>query len=154
MKMYGKLILGLLVIGIAALTFWIVQALSQRQQWFALQSQQMESIKRLEEFAPAGWDRDSWRNALVTPYNVWGNVTYAPSYSQLTIAQMRALQSKLDQIRASTTPENAFESVDRVFELLTKQCSNKSEFITGFREEFRTYGKDMEQPSSGAALSK
>ena len=127
----------------AALAVWIGEASWRMRQWFALQSQQLATIKEMEEFVPAGWSSDAWRNALVTLYNVWGNVTYHPSYSQLTIAQMRDMQSRLGEIRARTTPENAIESVDKIFELLTQRCSNKSEFITGFREEFRSFDKQV-----------
>ncbi len=65
---------------------------------------------------------------------------------------MCSLQLKLEQIVAETTPENSIESVDQVFQLLL-QRGQKTDFISGFRDEFRTFFKrpdpnvDMAEPA-------
>jgi hypothetical protein len=128
----------------AALVMWWVPAWWTQRQWFALQAQQMATIRRLEAMPPPGWDRGAWRNALVTVNNVWGNVTYTPAYSKLTVAEMRALQTRLEQVLAETSPANSVESVDRVFALLLEQ-GRKTVFITGYREEFREYQRSIER---------
>jgi hypothetical protein len=51
---------------------------------------------------------------------------------------MRTLLGELEQIVALTTTNNSMESVDRVFQLLL-QRGLKTEFVSGFRDEFRTY---------------
>ena len=121
-----------------ALVAWIGMTMWKQRQWFDLQEGQLATIKQLEEFPPGGSSEAAWRNALVTPYNVWGNVTYSPDYSNISIEEMRSLQSQLDRILAETTSENSIESVDRVFELLM-QRGRKTEFINGYLEEFRAY---------------
>lgn len=130
---------------LAALTAWWSTKWSAQRQWFALQHQQMATIQRLEDFPPPGWDPGVWRSALVTPYNVWGNVTYHPGYSHISIDEMRSLQSQLDQIVAETTSENSFDSVDRVFQLLIRR-GQKTDFIAGYREEFRMYRDQTPAP--------
>lgn len=133
-----KYVLAVLLIvgGVLAARFgawWWTQ-----RQWFDLQAQQLATIKRIGEFPPEGQDRGSWQNALVTPYNVWGNVTYHPNYSHISNEEMRSLQLSLEQIVAAATPENSIESVDRIFQLLLER-GQKTEFISGYRDEFRTY---------------
>lgn len=129
-----------IVLMLAALVAWVGVLWSTQRQWLVLQRHQMTTIKRLGEFPPPGWDSGAWKNALVTPYNVWGNVTYHPNYSHISNEEMRLLQSHLDEIVAETTAENSFDSVDRVFQLLL-QRGRKTDFITGYREEFRDYGQ-------------
>jgi hypothetical protein len=53
------------------------------------------------------------------------------------------LQSKLERIVASATAENSMDCVDQVFALLL-QRGRKTRFITGYREEFRTYHNDTQ----------
>ncbi len=127
------------VVTLAGLMIWWGTAWSAQRQWFALQRQQMATIQKLGEFPPPGWDRAAWKNALVTPHNVWGNVTYHPNYSHISHDEMRSLQAQLDQIVAETTPDNSFNSVDRVFQLLL-QRGQKTDFIAGYRDEFREAG--------------
>ena len=83
---------------VVALTAWLGGWWWSQQQWFELQRQQLSTIKRLGEFPPAGWSPNAWKSALVTPYNVWGNVTYHPSYSKISNQEMRLLQFQLEQI--------------------------------------------------------
>lgn len=124
-----------------------------QRQWFDLQAQQLATIERIGAFPPEGQDRERWKNALVTPYNVWGNVTYHPNYSHISNDEMRSLQASLEEIVATTTPENSIESVDRVFQLLLTR-GQKTEFISGYRDEFRTHfetaraSSQMAEPSS------
>lgn len=125
----------LIIVGLVAArlgTWWWTQ-----RQWFDLQAQQLATIERIGEFPPAGWNRNTWKSALITPYNVWGNVTYHPDYSKISNEEMRSLKLKLDRIVAETTRENSIESVDRVFQLLL-QRGQKIEFISRHRDEFRT----------------
>jgi hypothetical protein len=130
---------------VCVLATWVGAWWWKHRQWFDLQQRQLATIERIGEFSPVGWDRDAWKNALVTPYNVWGNVTFHPDYSRTSNKEMRTLLRKLEQIVAETTPTNSMESVDRVFQLLL-QRGRKTQFISGYRDEFRTYG-DVEIPS-------
>ncbi|MFM9065267.1 MAG: hypothetical protein ACKOOI_19845 [Pirellula sp.] len=114
------------------------------RQWFDLQAQQLATIERIGEFPPPGCERATWQNALVSPYNVWGNATYSPRYSKISNEEMRSLQRKLEQIVAETTPDNSIESVDHVFQLLL-QRGQKPNFISGYRDEFRTFGEQMQR---------
>jgi hypothetical protein len=41
-----------------------------QRQWFDLQAQQLATIERIGEFPPENQDRERWKNALITPYNV------------------------------------------------------------------------------------
>lgn len=120
-----------------------------QRQWFDLQAQQFATIERIGEFPPEGQDRERWKNALITPYNVWGNVTYHPNYSHISNDEMLSLQASLEQIVATTTSESSIESVDQVFQLLL-QRGQKTEFISGYRDEFRAYFH-MTQQSNGRA---
>lgn len=140
---YRKSGIAILVAVLVGFTAWFGTVSWKKRQWFELQSQQLATIKRLEKFPPAGWDPVTWRNALVTPYNVWGNVTYSPSYSAISNAEMRALQSNLDQIVAEATTENSMECVDRVFAILLHR-GWKTQFITGYRDEFRAFHGDSQ----------
>ncbi len=124
-----------------------------QRQWFDLQAQQLATIERIGEFPPAGEDPKRWKSALFTPYNVWGNVTYHPNYSHISNEEMRSLQASLEEIVATTTPENSIESVDRVFQLLL-QRGQKSEFIAGYHDEFRTYGETIRRASQMAEPSR
>lgn len=132
----------ILSIAVSGVTMWFGSSLWAQRQWFDLQAQQMATIRRIEAFPPLGWEPRSWSNALVIPYNVWGNVTDHPSYSKISNAEMRSLLSKLEQILAVTTRDNSSESVDRVFSLLL-QRGQKSDFISAYREEFRTSCKEV-----------
>jgi hypothetical protein len=73
-------------------------------------------------------------------------VTYHPNYSHISNDEMRSLQQSLEQIVATTTSENSIESVDQVFQLLL-QRGQKTEFISGYRDEFRTYFETMRRSS-------
>lgn len=132
---------ALIILALAGCIFatWIVAKSWKQEEWFDLQKQQLATIERLGKFPPPGCNQAMWHNALVTPYNVWGNVTYHPDYSKLSNEEMRTLLGQLEQIVAETSPANSIKSVDRVFELLL-HSSQKKEFIDGYREEFRTYG--------------
>jgi hypothetical protein len=57
---------------------------------------------------------------------------------------MRSLQLELERIVAETTPDNSIESVERVFQLLL-QRGQKVDFISGYRDEFRTFGARMQR---------
>jgi hypothetical protein len=135
---YRKPATAILLVTVAALALWLGPPWWRQRQWFALQSRQMATIQRFETFPPSGWDHGAWRNALVTPYNVWGNVTYTPAYSKISISEMQELQTQLDRILAETSPDNSAESIDRIFGILL-QRGQRTEFITGFRDEFRAY---------------
>ena len=136
---YRKYAAVLFSIVVALLAATVGMSIWTRHVWFDLQAQQLATIERIGDFPPVGWNGATWKNALVTPYNVWGNVTFTPDYSKISNDEMRTLKSKLDQIVAETTRENSIESVDRVFELLL-QRGQKIPFIVGYRDEFRTYG--------------
>lgn len=142
---YATMVLAVVVVGgVFAARFgawWWTQ-----REWFELQASQMATIKRLGEFPPKGQARETWENALVTPYNVWGNVTYHPNYSHISNDEMRSLQQSLEQIVATTTSENSIESVDRVFQLLL-QRGQKTEFVSGYRDEFQAYF-ETDRPSN------
>lgn len=135
---YLRIAPALLVVVAIGLASWLGPIWWMQRQWFALQREQMSTIMRLGELPPTGWSRDGWRNAVVTLHNVWGNVTYHPTYSGIDVPQMRSLQSDLDRILGETTAENCLESVDRVFELLLPYGKDPR-FITGYRDEFRRY---------------
>lgn len=143
-KDHVKYAIASIVIVLGVLTAWFGASWSTQRQWFDLQARQLATIQRLGEFPPAGWKRAAWQNALVTPYNVWGNVTYHPKYSKISNEEMRSLQRKLERIVAETTPDNSIESVDHVFQLLL-QRGQKTDFISGYRDEFRTFGEQMQQ---------
>jgi hypothetical protein len=83
-----KSAIAILVAVLFGFAMWLGTVRWRQLQWKELQSQQLATIKRLEEFPAAGWDPGTWRNALITPYNVWGNVTYSPSYSEISISEM------------------------------------------------------------------
>ena len=137
------------VLAACVLAMWVAAWSWKQLQWFELQQRQLATIDRIGEFPPNGWDRYAWKNALVTPCNVWGNVTYHPDYSKISSEEMRSLLEELEQIVAETTPANSMESVDRVFELLL-QRGRKTEFISGYRDEFRTYS-DLSIPPNRIA---
>jgi hypothetical protein len=59
---------------------------------------------------------------------------------------MRGLQSRLDQIVDEAATQNSFDSVDRVFALLLER-GRKTEFISGFREEFQSHRDAMSRPA-------
>lgn len=124
--------LGILLL---SLTIASGQQLWVQNQWFELQRQQLATIKRIGEFPPDGWKEEVWQNALVTPYNVWGNVTYSPDYSQISLEEMRILLGKLKRIVDQTNSKNSRDSVDRVFQLLLER-GQKVEFISAYRNEF------------------
>ena len=109
-----------------------------QRQWFALQTQQRATILQLERFPPTGWERDIWNNFVGLAHNVWGNVVYSPSCSQISNEEMLTLKMDLDRILAETTPHNSIESVDRVYRLLQRRGKN-IEFISMYRDSFRTY---------------
>lgn len=124
------LVLALFVVG------WSV---NRQRQWFALQRQQLQTVLRLEQQRPSGWSAAAWENAVVTTHNVWGNVTYAPEYSGLSLTEMQRLQQRLEEIVANTTAENSRDSLDQVFELLLSLPRARREFITGYRDEIRSW---------------
>lgn len=129
-----------IVLGLIALALCLYRQGHEQRQWLEVMRGQLAAIERLGDVPPAGWDPATWKNAVITPYNVWGNVTYHPSYSQISLAEMRSLQAQLDQIAAEATPVNSIESVDRVFRLLLAR-GQKTEFIRGFHDEFRAAAK-------------
>lgn len=129
----------LILLAIAAgVVAWFGLTIRQQRQWHDQLDQQLATIRRLEAFPPEGWSAGAWRSALLSPYNVWGNALYTPDYSGLSNAEMRAIQAELDVILAETTSENSIESVDRIYDLLLEH-SDKTEFITGYRDEIREY---------------
>jgi hypothetical protein len=115
-----------------------------QRQWFELQKEQLLTIRRIEAFPPAGWDRRTWKEALIAPHNVWGSVTFSPDYSNISIEEMRSLKLNLEQIVAETTSDNSFESVDRIFQLML-EFGRRKEFISGYRDEFRSYSEQSRQ---------
>lgn len=136
----------LLVAGMSAAAIGV--RWQSHRQWRALQVEQRATILELERFPPMGWDRDVWRNLIVDAHNVWGNVIYSPSHSEVSIEEMQSLTVELDRILAETTPNNSTESVDRVYRLLL-QRGEKTEFISAYRDSLRTYvkhrdGEDLE----------
>jgi hypothetical protein len=143
---YRKTALAILLVVVAGVAVWLGSAVWNQRQWRALQAGQMATILRLGEVPPPGWNQGAWRNALVTPHNVWGNVIYHPSSSGVKIDEMRGLQLRLNQIVDDATTQNSFESVDRVFALLLEQ-GRQTEFISGFREEFQSHRDAMSQPA-------
>ena len=135
---YPKIVCAAFLIVVVLLAVTVGPSIWTRRLWFDLQAQQLATIERLGDFPPPGWEQRTWKNALVTPYNVWGNVTFTPEYSKISNDEMRTLKAKLEQIVAETTSEKSFESVDRVFQLLL-QRGQRTEFISGYRDEFRTF---------------
>ena len=133
-----KFVLNAFVLSACVLATWVVAWSWKQRQWFELQQRQLSTIERIAECPPIGWDRDAWGKALITPYNVWGNVTYHPDYSRISNEEMQTLLERLEEIVDETTPVTSVKSVDRVFELLL-QRGRKTEFISGYRDEFRTY---------------
>ena len=71
-----KCVLAAVLLLACVLATWVARAWWKHRQWFDLQHRQLATVERIGKFPPSGWNRDSWENALVTPYNVWGNVTY------------------------------------------------------------------------------
>jgi hypothetical protein len=141
-------IAGLVVI-VCGFAAWRGALWWAERQWFALQSQQLATIRRLEEFAAVGWDQQAWNNAVCTLHNVWGNVTYHPKCSNISNAEMRSLASSLHQILTETTRQDSSESVDRVFELLL-QRGQKADFIEAYREEFNSEREEVRRRVGGA----
>ena len=133
LKYFG---LALLVI-VGVLTAKIGAWWWMQREWFDLQVQQLATIERIGEFPPPGWDPKLWKNVVITPYNVWGNVTYHPNHhSNISIDEMRSLQTTLDQIVTETTRENSIESVDRIFQLML-QRGHETDFISWYHDLFR-----------------
>jgi hypothetical protein len=139
---YGSAALAILLIVVA---IWITLRMRKQREWFDLQAQQLATIKRLGDSPPPGWQPRVWQSAVGTPYNVWLNVTYHPDYSKISIEEMRLLQGKLEEIVSQTTPENSLDSVDRVFQLLLER-GRRTEFISGYRDEVRSYAASRNQP--------
>lgn len=125
------------LLAIGGLGIWIAATGALRREWFQLLHQQQATILRLRETPPAGWDSHAWENVLVMVHNVWGNVTYHPDYSHISVEEMRHLQQELEDIVARATPQSSVECVDQVYDLLQRR-GEKTEFIAGFRDEFRT----------------
>lgn len=65
-----------------------------------------------------------------------GNVTFAPSYSQISNAEMQSLQASLEQILSQTTSANSIQSVERVYGMLEGHGKNPR-FVPAYRDEFR-----------------
>lgn len=128
--------LGLLVMVVVVLTFYVGRAWSQRQQWSDLDQRQRAAILRLQAVPPAGENAAGWDEAITTLHNVWGNVTFAPSYSGLSNADMQMLLTKLEQCVSETTPDNSIATVERIYALLLDETKNR-QFVTGYRDEFR-----------------
>ena len=135
------------VIVMATVATWIGRDMWLRRDWFEIQAQQLAAIKELEAYRPSGWEQRAWNNALVTPYNVWGNVIFSPDYSKIGNVEMRELKQQLDRIVAETNSGNSIESVDRVFSLLL-QLGQRIEFITNYRAEFKTYDSQIKNAPS------
>src|SRR5687768_14499920 len=114
---YGALGLPLLIMACITIA-WLGRAWWIQKQWFSLQQEQMATIMRLQSLPPDANRRDEWREVIVMLHNVWGNVTFAPSYSEITNAEMEALQRRLTEIVEATTPENSIDSVDRIYGIL------------------------------------
>ena len=150
MASIGKLVLLLVLVLGGVLVIRFTKTAIAHRQWFDLQEQQLQTIKRLEAFPPPGCSARVWESAIVTPYNIWGNVTYHPEYSKISNKEMLALKLELDAIVAETNDENGFESVDRVFDLLL-QRGQKIEFISGYRDEIREWRASIDQGASSEA---
>ncbi|WP_442481955.1 hypothetical protein [Aeoliella sp. SH292] len=100
----------------------------------------MAAISSLADVPPEGWFRFDWKEEVITPYNVWGNITYTPEYSGLSNDEMRLLAIELDGIVSKATSANCFEKVDQIFMLMLRFSKNP-EFVSRHREEFQ----DMER---------
>jgi hypothetical protein len=107
-----------------------------RRQWFQIQSQQLAAIDKLRDYPPDGVNANVWDNLINDTYNVWANVTYAPTYSNISNTEMRDLKRKLDEVVANTSSRNSPASVDQVYGLLLS-LDFKTEFVTGYHDEFR-----------------
>ncbi|QDT35385.1 hypothetical protein [Thalassoglobus polymorphus] len=114
-----------------------------RQQWFQIQSQQLSAIDKLRDYPPNAANPNAWDNVITTTYNVWGNVTYHPSYSNISNAEMRSLKQKLDEVVANTSRKNSPASVDQVYGLLLS-LDFKTEFVAGYHDEFKQYLEGLE----------
>lgn len=136
------------VIVMAAIAGWWLTMRSTERKWFAIQRQQLALINQLAEFPPPVSDARAWREEIVTLHNVWGNVTFSPSYSQLTVTEMLSLQHDLEQILATTSAESSHLSVEQVFELLLER-GQKPDFINGYREDFRSRHPQNENAETG-----
>jgi hypothetical protein len=126
----------LLVLILVALAFWLGRSWSLQWEWSDLDQRQRATILRLKQFPPPGISTESWNNEIITLHNVWGNVTYTPTYSGLSNADMQTLLSKLNQLVNKATPENSVATVDRVYALLLERATNRS-LVTGYRAQFR-----------------
>jgi hypothetical protein len=123
-----------------AVATWVVtlilSSIEKRWRFFDARDKQWATINRIGNYPPAGWTTAAWQNAVVMPYNVWGNVIWEPDSA--TPDEMSYLQSGLDRIVSETTTANSVESVDRVFALLLelKGDGRSGDFIRRHRAGF------------------
>ncbi len=139
-----KWLLVVTFIAALALSAWFIARWWHVREWRALDQQQRATIKQLQRFPPNGWSQHGWDESVIIVNSVWGNVTFAPSYSGISNQQMRVLLKNLEQILAETNSENSPESIERIFALLLSH-SPKTEFITGYRDELREYFAEERQ---------
>jgi hypothetical protein len=128
--------LGLLILVLVALAFYLGRGWSLRQEFSRLDQRQRAAILRLQQVPPPGENATAWSEVIITLHNVWGNVTFAPSYSGLSNADMQALLAKLEQWVSEATPDNSVATVERIYALLLERAKDPR-FVTGYRDEFR-----------------
>ena len=130
---------ALAILGIIVLlaTAWTIGApLLEQRAWFGVHREQLATIRKLNEFPPAGWTKHAWNNVVTTTHNVWGNVIYHPASSGLKHPEMVMLKHQLERIVAETNTDNSIESIEAVYTLLL-QHGRKADFIIPYRDEFR-----------------
>lgn len=79
---------------------------------------------------------DEWKNVLEIIPTIWGNVTFNPSYSGLSVDDMQRLQQRLQILVENVEGDSVYENADAIFALML-EFSSKTEFVEGYREDFR-----------------
>ena len=120
--------------------FPFVRGWWNQRQWFVIYSEQKATIELLADHPPTNVTPSEWRNVVEIVPTIWGNVTFHPDYSGLSIDQMRAFQLRLQRLVDTTTGDTAYKSVDSVFEMM-HEFSPNTRFIEGYREEFRRHAR-------------
>ncbi len=124
------------IVGLSAIAWTIAAPLFEQRAWFAVHREQSATIRKLNEFPPAGWNKRAWSNIVTTANNIWGNVIHHPDSSGLERREMIQLEHELEQIVAGTNSDNSIESIEQVYALLLQQ-GRKADFIIPYRDEFR-----------------
>ena len=106
------------------------------RQWFTLYERQKATIWLLADRPPSSMTHDEWKNVLEIIPTIWGNVTFNPSYSGLSVDDMQRLQQRLQILVENVEGDSVYENADAIFALML-EFSSKTEFVEGYREDFR-----------------